>query len=358
MAPAPPGVRPRWITGAAVALAGLAAVVAAGLVFGGGSAELVPRWRLQTGSAVVGSPRVEGGDLVVATRAGSVVSVDAGSGRARWRFETGERVGAPPVVAGGLVYVSTEIPGTSEGTVFAVDARTGAEQWRFPTTPAPARAPAAGGGLVVIGTGDAGDIVALDGASGEVRWRRAVPGVVALSAGPGVVVAATSEGLRVLDAATGGPRWSLATTPAPEAPVAVAGDLVVADNGGALVAGLGTGDGSPQWQLPLDGDVLRPPAVAGNVAVVITAGDLVALDLRSGELRWQDEGGDGVEAATDGALVARTGGGHLILLDAATGQDRGQAAIGDDVAAPPAVAGGRAYVASGDTVTAYDQPPP
>jgi len=339
----------RWGALALVALVALSAAV----VSRRGPPGLEARWRLQAGSAVVGSPEVEGPDLFAATRAGSVVAVDAATGEAQWRFETGERVMAEPVVGGGLVYVSTEVPGSSDGHVFAIDARTGGEQWRFATDVPKVGPLALAGGAVFLSTGD---VVALDAVTGEVRWRQAVPGAGVVAAGADVVVTSTPTGLAALDSASGGPRWLVPMPAAPQGSPVVAGDVVISDDGAGTLVGLQPADGAERWRTPTS-RLLQSPVAAGRLVVVATAEGVVALDARSGAQRWQRQStGERLQVATDGTAVVAAAE-RLALLDGTSGEIVGQSPLDSEEPVQPAVAGDRVYVAGGDAVEALERAP-
>lgn len=330
------------------------ALVIAAVVSRRGAPALEPRWRLQAGSAVVGAPQVEGPDVFVATRSGSVVAVDGDTGEAQWRFQTGERAMAEPVVDGGLVYVSTEVPGSGGGHVFALDARTGGEQWRFATTAQLVGSLAVADGAVYLSSGD---VVALDAVTGEIRWRQAVVGAGIVAAGADVVVVSTPTGLVALDAAGGGPQWLLPTPAPPQGSPSVAGDVVVTDDGAGALVGLDPADGAERWRAPA-ARLLETPLAAGNLLVVPTTEGVFAFDARSGDQRWQgDDAGDVLRVATDGTAVVAATSGQLRLLDGTTGEVVGQHPLDDDVPVQPAVAGDRVYVAAGETVEALDRAP-
>jgi outer membrane protein assembly factor BamB len=314
---------------------------------------------------VVGGAEVDGGTLFVATREGALVAVEAETGGPRWRFETGERNLASPVADGGLVYLATEAtpasdPASGSATVhlFAIDARTGNEQWRADLESPLGGPVAVSAGLVLL---PAGDVVALDALTGEERWRRVVgEGAEALTADDTTVVARSPGALVGLDPATGAERWTVATTGATSVtPVISAGTLVVGDGDGAVV-GRDPDDGAESWRLA-GVAVVQPPVAAGQVVVLATTDGVVALDSGSGEQRWQAgldgaDQDDGVRVATDGAAVAATSAGRLTLFDALTGEVLGQADLAGEARATPAVAGGQAYVAEGQTVAAFDRP--
>ena len=342
--------------------------MAAGLVVGllvavvvslGGPPALEIRWRLQAGSAVMGAPQIEGADLFVATRAGTVVAADAESGDPRWRFETGERLQAAPVVEGGLVYVATEAGESGSASLFALDARTGTEQWGATLDVAIAGRLVVDEGLVYV---PADDVVAFDALTGEERWRAApATGVMSLTAGSGMVVVTGTSGLTALDGLTGDERWTVPTAGSLPVAPAVAGEGVIAGDGDGHLVGRDPSDGAERWRAP-DAGLVQPPVVAGPVIVLATRDGVVALSSATGEQRWEVEltgkqdGDDRVRVVSDGMAVAATSGGQLTLLDATTGEALGSAPLDDEGPATPAVAGGRVHLAQGETVTAFDRP--
>lgn len=341
---------------AAVLLAGLLVAVVVSRL---GAPALEIRWRLQAGSAVVGAPQLEGGDLFVATRDGTVVAADAQSGEPRWRFETGGRLQAAPVVGGGLVYVATEASGSGGTSLFAVDARTGTEQWGVALDVALAGAPVIDGGLVYA---LAGDVVAFDALTGEERWRAAPgTGVASVIAGSGVVVVTATSGLTALDGLTGDERWSMPTAGLLPVAPEVAGESIIAGDGGGHLVGRDPSDGAERWRAP-DAGLVQPPVAAGPVVVLAASDGVIALSSATGEQRWERElngnpdGDDTVRVASDGVAVAGTSGGEVTLFDAGTGEVLAATRLDGEVPAIPAVADGRVYVARGETVTAFDRP--
>ena len=84
-----------------------------------------------------------------------------------WDHELDSETTSFPILVGGLLIV-----GTRNGNLVALDARTGEERWRAVGSGAFAGAPGADGGLVVAA--DATSIRAFDVATGVERWRRDV----------------------------------------------------------------------------------------------------------------------------------------------------------------------------------------
>ena len=139
------------------------------------------RWRFRipgpdTFSGVdTAAPVVDGETVYLQDMDSDVFALDRETGHVLWRTRFHRRSPGPNgvVVAGGRVY------GNTDRSTFALDAATGALVWvRRLTTPAQPIdvAPVVAGGLVYTSTvglppGGKGAIVALDAATGAVRWR-------------------------------------------------------------------------------------------------------------------------------------------------------------------------------------------
>ena len=219
------------------------------------------------------------------------------------------RVTAQPVVAGGRVFTMD-----SDGMVSAFDAATGRSLWSAETEPADDRSTNVGGGIsvsadTVFATTGRAEILALDAATGGVRWRTAL-GAPARSA-----ATVTAERLFVgtldnqmlgLSATDGKKLWSY-QSPATEtlvlglpAPAFVDGIVIAGFGSGELVALRGT-SGTVVWSDTLaasrgrtsiaDLSAIRgmPMVKEGRVYAASLGGVLLANDLRSGRRLWEVE---------------------------------------------------------------------
>lgn len=121
--------------------------------------------------ALQSSPAIAEGMVFVGSRDGGLYGLDAATGARRWRAtHRGSWVVGSPAVQAGRVYV-----GSSDGHfVQAVDAVSGKELWRLPTGANVLASPLLAGGMLIVTTHrtDApwGDLLALDPATGAVRW--------------------------------------------------------------------------------------------------------------------------------------------------------------------------------------------
>jgi outer membrane protein assembly factor BamB len=168
-----------------------------------------------------GGLAVAGGTVYVTAQGGHIYAYRGTDGTRLWH-DTGKNVqfgAAPPVIAGGRLYVSSQ--GKTPG-MYAVATATGRSEWRVPLGANPNGLPAysaATGGRLFAGTtrltfstaADAGDLTALDAATGKQLWKVQIPGGVGLSpaAAGGVVYTGSNNGvLTAWQATTGQKVWS------------------------------------------------------------------------------------------------------------------------------------------------------
>ena len=156
------------------------------LMFGtmDGSAVLLDRWtrkevlRVRTGGGIVTTPIVAAGRLIVGSRDYMLYGFNLADGALAWRFSYWfSWVESTPVLADGLVYVGA----SDYSRVTALDPATGKARWATPVHGMNWGTPLVTADLVFTGTvsqniaGTAihhiGGIMALDRASGAVKWQ-------------------------------------------------------------------------------------------------------------------------------------------------------------------------------------------
>jgi outer membrane protein assembly factor BamB len=234
-----------------------------------------------------------------------------------WKTKIGEgggyrqKITAQPVVDAGRVFTMD-----SDGVVSGYDVAGGGRLWRAETQEEDSRSTNVGGGLAIDGgvlfasTGRA-EVLAMDPATGKIRWRKPLP--TAARAAPtvadGVIYVPTLDAqLVALKADDGSKVWtyqgqdssvSVLGLPAP----AVAGGLVIAGFGSGDLVALGTATGGVAWSDSLASARGRNslvdlsaihgmPVVSGNEVIAIGLGGLMlALDLRSGRRLWERDVG-------------------------------------------------------------------
>jgi outer membrane protein assembly factor BamB len=167
-------------------------------------------WQASIGKAEFATftPAVAAGSVFAAAADGTVVRLDAATGRQIWRVRVPAALSGGVGSDGKLVVV-----GSSEGEVIALDAD-GASLWRARVSSEVLSAPVVAGDLVVVRSADS-KVFALDARDGRRRWvfQRAAP-VLAVRSSTGAVVeggfvfAGFSGGKLIAVALTnGGMRW-------------------------------------------------------------------------------------------------------------------------------------------------------
>ncbi len=134
-----------------------------------------PRWTYDAKLAVPGDLVVAGDRLLVGSRSYDLIALDAGTGKELWkRYYWFSWIESPPLVRDGVVYT-----GSSDAThVYAFDLASGASRWKSAVPGFAWQRPAVNEELVIAGTAGqgaypgsrAGSLVALDRASGAIRW--------------------------------------------------------------------------------------------------------------------------------------------------------------------------------------------
>jgi len=152
--------------------------------------------------------------------------------------------------------------------------------------------PIVAGGRVFVGT-YSGRMRALDAETGDVLWTQDLTGPILHS--PSVegetLYAASMAGVFALDAATGQVRWhypepreGYCTSPA------VTGGLVLLGGRDGVFRALDAATGKPKWQLATDGPIRTTAAVAdGTVYFASDDMRVYAADLATGKLQWRSE---------------------------------------------------------------------
>ena len=298
------------------------------------------------------------------------------------------RITAEPVVSGGRVFTLD-----SEGRVSATSTA-GQPLWRTSIVPAsdpygnrPGGGLAALGNTLYVGT-EYGEIVALDAATGGIRWRQRFDGPVTAApavTGDRVYAVARDASAWALRAADGKVIWTLTGVPSPSgvtggAAPAVGDNLVVFPfSSGGLIATHAAG-GSTAWQADVVGerkgrawsaitDITADPVIESGILYTGNqSGRTVAISLADGSTIWEaEEGSFGPVALAGNSVFLVNDESNLVRLDKATGatvwkvplsyytetKERRRNTI--YVHFGPVLAGGRLVLASTDgTLSFYD----
>jgi outer membrane protein assembly factor BamB len=302
------------------------------------SAPLVELWRYREAGAAQASEAdrvvLHGTSMYVLRRqgsCGSVVAIDAATGRARWESR-----------CDGLGYLASDgarvycLVGRRRGglALAALDARDGQVLWRYaqkgrrrlaaPTRPAPLR------GDRVCWTA-AGALHMLDARTGAAVWTRSLAreGLLSRVAARGAeLLVASTRGLHGLDAASGEPSWAQGLGEGPAGPgrplIAVSGDILYVVQprlgvGGVLCC-MDLVRREVVWRRRVPG---ARSLLAAADGVYVRGQKVVALDGRTGEPRWaRPASGCGPLTHTDGLIhfVDSANRGHLVALEGRTGR--------------------------------------
>ncbi len=308
------GTRLAWSAQVGEGHASLAPLAAAGRVFVASGAGTVAAldagtgqdvWRLNIDARIAAGVGSDGQTAAVVTQANELVAI--ADGRERWRVRLPARVFTAPLVAGKRVFVLT-----ADRTVIAFDGSNGARLWSQ-NRPAEPLVLSQGGVLLAVGdtlvAGLSGRLTGLNPLSGAIRWE--VP--IATSRGTNeverlvdIVGPASRIGasvcVRAYAAAVGcvdTSRGTLAWTRAAQGVTGVHGDdrlLFGSDTSGRFQAWRRT-DGEPAWQIErLRHRSLSAPLALGRVVAVGDGTGLVHLVSR-------EDGSEMTRLTTDGSPI-------------------------------------------------------
>lgn len=266
-----------------------------------------------------GGLAADGGRIYAASGFGSVVALNADTGKQLWTKSLGVPIRTSPTAANGKVFVVN-----SESQLFALNGEDGKELWTGRGLPEGASllsnvSPAVSGNMLVVSY-PSGEVTAIDPNTGTPKWTDSVSG--------GAIGASIST---VGDAAR---------------PV-IDGDIVFATSGSGRMIATATKTGERVWSKDIRAG--QTPWVAGDtVFAVDVTGKAYALARKTGKTRWvttlpDDRLWSGPILA-GGKLWAVSSKGLLVGIDARTGEIGAKTALENPVFIPPVVASGRMYV--------------
>lgn len=265
-------------------------------------------WSFNTRGLIEFPPAVFDGVAYVANKYGELRAVDLSTRKVLWSYQQGSRDSGPPtdvtapVYDAGRVFLALE-----SGSLVALDARTGREEWRRDLGSRLESSAVAVGGRLYIGT-DGTDLIALVAASGRILWRFNSPAPIKASpsfSGGRVYVGDYTGSMYALESDSGKPVWRTDTTKVKpfgsggfySSPALADGRVYAARDDGRVYAFDST-SGSVAWTYATNGDVYGSPAIATGPGLPPTVyigsydSHLYALDARTGRRRWRfDVGG-------------------------------------------------------------------
>ncbi|MGQ0655775.1 MAG: outer membrane protein assembly factor BamB, partial [Betaproteobacteria bacterium] len=214
-----------------------------------------------------------------------------------------ERFVFSPTLADGAVFAAAR-----NGTVVRIDAASGKELWRV-SAPVQLSGGVGADGQTVAVAGEDGDVVVLEAASGKLRWHGKVSSEVlaAPTVGRGLVLVRSIDSrVFAFDAADGKRRWVYQRPASPLAVRTPAGmvlreDIAYAGFRGGKLAALALANGAVRWEatvaLPKGTtelervvDVVGDPALQGReVCAASYQGRVACYDANSGQQIWARE---------------------------------------------------------------------
>ena len=257
-------------------------------------------------------------------------AVDPQSGKERWSFQTSAAIMTSPTVG----ITNTVYFGCVDGAVYAVNGDTGKQVWRFSTKGPAASSPAVlSNGLVCFGTGATtrgrkGFVYAVDVDSGEEVWKyECGPVITLVCAGKDGMVYATTQDLEAnllaLDSRNGKKKWDFSVGHLSSAPAVGPDGTVYVQNEfgqhGKLHA-IDPASGAKKWSFDYATGGASPVVSADGTVYVYSCPKLMALDGRTGPVKWRLNRGFGGVGATspalgpDGTMYVTAYGGRLIAV--------------------------------------------
>ena len=277
-------------------------------------------WSFDTGGLIEFPPAVHEGVAYLANKYGNVRAVDLGTRKVIWEVGARRRDAGPPsdvtapVYAAGRTFIAYE-----RGTLVGIDADTGRTDWKRKLRSRLESSPIVIGGRLYIGT-DETDLLALRAADGRVVWRFNSPAPIKASpsfAAGRVFVGDYRGTMYALEAHSGKVAWSTDTTRVGpggsggfySSPALDYGHAYAARDDGRVFA-FDARTGKVAWTFETCGPVYGSPAVArvpGTPPTVYIGSydsHLYALAARTGRKQWRfDVGGPVPGTAT---VIGRT----------------------------------------------------
>jgi outer membrane protein assembly factor BamB len=325
-----------------------------------------------------GRPAADWSTAFFLSKRHEVLALHAQSGAVRWRAATGE---PGESTNGSAVALAGEVVAAGDYNVVAFDRATGDFRWRFEPDDGYGPGIYLGEAIdtAIFAGSPAGRVYAIDAGAGSARWTTIVEDDGKTTVFPPIAdnetvfaaytsfTAPNTGGVVALDRATGGVRWRAAFPPAADrltATNAAGGpllfdDVVIGTRGDGVIHAFDRSDGTIRWVLAgvnLPGrqtvDDFRSLARSGRTLVAGSLTGVVdAYDLTTHEKRWRYSGElNGSIAFALGAderyVYVPYVGGRLVALNIADGTERWRTGnFKSGFVWPPASAGDRIYVA-------------
>jgi outer membrane protein assembly factor BamB len=270
-----------------------------------------------------------------------------------WSFEAGEAIESSAAIADGAVFV-----GTQKGELLALDLATGKLRWRYATRePIGESSPAVAGGIVYVGD-LGGTLHAVDAREGKAVWTVRTGSEIKSS--PVVVEGRTifgsyDEHLYAVNARTGAILWQFKTNGPVHATAGVRDGVAYISGCDGRFRGVRIANGAELFAVDSGGYTGASPALAGGMAFFGTyENEILGVDLALKRILWRYSNPKVnfpfyASAAMAGGRVIAGGRDKIVhALDAKSGKEVWSFAARARVDSSAAVAAGRVYVGSND----------
>jgi outer membrane protein assembly factor BamB/predicted MPP superfamily phosphohydrolase len=263
------------------------------------------QWTFTTSNAVYSTPDVSGDLVVLASTDGNVYGLKTANGKEAWRYKTGRPIVASPRIAEGLVYI-----GSSEGNFRALDLASGKLVWHFDGVGGFVETkPLVYDGKVIFGAWDE-QLYALDARTGKLAWKwkgdkrgtlLSPAACWPVAANGKVFIVAPDRKMTAIDARTGEQLWRTGAYTVRES-IGLSPDqtrfYVRAMNDFFYAFSTSASHPDKVWELNAGfGYDINSAMLVEKDGVVFygTKNDLlVALDAKTGALKWEHKLGTGV----------------------------------------------------------------
>ncbi|WP_082836969.1 PQQ-like beta-propeller repeat protein [Labrenzia sp. OB1] len=349
-------------------------------------------WRSQVGSSgggitssalrISARPVSDGSRIYIYKPNGEVVALSTGGAR-QWTQNLrpeGERdigPGGGVTVEGSVVYAAT-----SYRQLAALEAGSGRVIWKVDLDTPARGAPVAGAGHVFV-VSQSNEVYALSQSDGSIAWTYAgieeTAGLLSAAnpaiSGNRVIVPFSSGEIMAINIKSGEPEWvdgvsrgfrtlALSGLADVSASPVVTGNTVYATGVAGRTVAVDVRGGQRKWEQDLGS--VHTPVVSGSALFMVDLDDrMVALSLKSGETLWatalprpekkKRRRNWAGPILANGSLVAFSSDGQVVLVDAASGKIMLTQRTNTDVYVTPIAAGGRVVVLTGsDGVAAFN----
>lgn len=312
----------------------------------GAAAPVLEPWATKPAPKKTGAPQCSyGAGKVLCAQPGLVSAVDPADGGVLWRHTVAEANAAvtsgPPVVSGGLVHVLTD----AGRRLQALDPASGKVRWQRDLSAYGGQRYV--GGMLLLTSAD-GTVTGVDGATGDTKWSRRIPGQpeayftsfqghgLAYIAGTADDGSGARTRITAVDPDTGDVRWEARLKGTLEPVGARDGALFLASSGGIHGDAVGVVRYDPGTKASVRVALPAPVqqasgAVRGDVVYLLgLGGTLVAVDTETRDQLWRAETGvlrGSTPVADDRHVYFTAADGRLLALDAGKGKLSGETPV-------------------------------